>query len=80
VTTNSYAKFGVTVGMLILLAGVAEAIGKTNSYAIAWIADRNPCAAYKAGVTGSIPPKSDCLAPEPAQASPSAPNSAAKND
>ena len=31
-------------------------------------ADRNPCAAYKPGVTDSMPPKSDCFAPVPAQA------------
>jgi len=61
VTTKSFAKLGVTVGMLILLVGVAEGITKANSYAIAWIADRDPCAAFKAGITGSIPPKPDCF-------------------
>jgi len=68
VTSKSYAKLGVTVGMLILLVGAAEAITKANSYAIAWIADRDPCSAYRAGVTGNILPKSDCLAPAPVQA------------
>jgi hypothetical protein len=64
VTTKSYAKFAVTLGMLILFTGSAELIGKANSYAIAWIADRNPCAAYKAGITGDIPPGPDCFAPQ----------------
>lgn len=72
-TTKAYAKLGVTVGMIILFVGAAEAITKANSYAIGWIADRDPCASYKAGVTGSILPKSDCFGPVPVQAEKIAP-------
>ena len=44
--------------IFVLLVGflAAEGLHKANVYLIGWIADHNPCAAWDAGVTGSIPP------------------------
>jgi len=55
------AKLGLTVGLVVggALAGfVLNSIAVTG---IAWIADREPCAALRAGVTGSVRPSDDCL-------------------
>jgi hypothetical protein len=41
---------------LIFLVGVASLVQWGHGHVISWIADRNPDAAYNAGVTGSKPP------------------------
>jgi hypothetical protein len=68
VRMRTAGKFGVTIGVVILLVAIGDVVAFGNKYAIRWIADRDPCAAYKAGVTGSIPPKSDCFATVQVQA------------
>lgn len=44
---------GYFIAGLIFLVGVASGIQWIHGQAICWIADRNPDAAYRAGVTGS---------------------------
>lgn len=41
---------------LVFLVGIASGIQWVHGRAIGWIADRNPDAAFRAGVTGSVPP------------------------
>ena len=60
VTIGAIWKFALTVGMLILFIGLGDVVAFMNYHAVGWIADRNPCAAFKAGVIGSIPPPPDC--------------------
>jgi hypothetical protein len=59
-TTRTSMKVGGILGMLILFFTIAEAISAGDRYAIRWIADRNPCASFKAGITGNIPPPQGC--------------------
>jgi hypothetical protein len=61
VKMKAAAKFAVTVGMLILFTGLAELVFVVSPHAIAWIADRDPCASLRAGITGSVPPPQDCF-------------------
>lgn len=55
------AKMGLTV---VLVVGTALAGYFLNAVAvrsITWIADRNPCAAFHAGVTGTVRPSDECM-------------------
>lgn len=60
VAVSASTKIGAMIGMSILFLAIAEAISAGDRYAIRWIADRNPCASFKAGITGSIPPPQGC--------------------
>ncbi len=53
------ARIATTIGVLIAMPLITTLIYTANGYAIGWIADRDPCAAFAAGVTGSKPPE-DC--------------------
>jgi hypothetical protein len=53
-------KLGVTVGILILYTGLAELVFIGGPNVIARIADRNPCASARAGITGDVPPPPGC--------------------
>ena len=48
-------KATVLATVLVMFAAWVMHVGSV--WAIGWVADHNPCAAYKAGVTGSIPPE-----------------------
>jgi len=60
VQMRTITKLLLTVGLLILLLALAQLLTTGESAAVAWVADRNPCAALDAGVTGSRPPL-NCL-------------------
>lgn len=50
-----------TIGLVVGTPFAATLLSFTAGRGISWIADRNPCAALRAGVTGSKPPsKEDC--------------------
>ena len=55
------AKFGLTVGVIIGTALVGLVLNAIAVTGITWIADRDPCAAFRAGVTGSVRPSDECL-------------------
>jgi hypothetical protein len=48
--------FFITLVLVVAFVASGELLNWVNGKAIGWIADRNPDAAYAAGVTGSIPP------------------------
>lgn len=50
------AKLLTSFGMMVGLPLIAWLIFHTMAYGIGWIADTDPCAAFEAGVTGTIPP------------------------
>ena len=50
------ASFFITLVLVVAFVASGELLNWGNGKAIGWIADRNPDAAYAAGVTGSIPP------------------------
>ena len=62
VSMRAVTKLLITVAMLIALLGVAQLIAMGEIWAVAWVADRDPCAAAAAGVTGSHPP-TNCVDP-----------------
>ncbi len=49
-------KIGLTLILLIGGAVVVTAAQWLASHIITWIADMNPCAAWRVGIAGSIPP------------------------
>ena len=55
------AKFGLTVGVVIGTALAGLVLNWIVVRGIVWIADRDPCAAFRAGVTGSVRPSDECL-------------------
>jgi hypothetical protein len=54
--TPKITSFFITLFLVVLFVVSGEFVSWINGKAIGWIADRNPDAAYSAGVTGSIPP------------------------
>jgi hypothetical protein len=50
------AKIFSSLAVLVLLPLVASLVYHGVAWGIGWIADRDPCAAFSAGVTGSKPP------------------------
>jgi len=54
-------KFGLTVGVVIGTALAGLVLNGIAVRGIVWIADREPCAAFRAGVTGSVRPSDECL-------------------
>jgi hypothetical protein len=57
--TSTRQKFFGTLVVVILLPLVAQIVYSGITFGIGWIADQNPCAAYRVGVIGSIVP-TDC--------------------
>jgi hypothetical protein len=58
------AKIALTLVLVVGTAVAGTALQKASVWAIGWIADRDPCAALRAGVTGSKPPwEADCPSP-----------------
>jgi hypothetical protein len=55
------AKIALTVVLVIGSEVAADALGFAAGYTIGWIADRDPCAALHAGVTGSVIPSDECF-------------------
>lgn len=53
---STRAKILSSIAVLILLPLGAYLVYHGVAYGIGWIADRDPCAAFLAGVTGSKPP------------------------
>jgi hypothetical protein len=53
-------RLGWTVGILVLFIVLAELTFIGDAKLVAFIADRNPCAAFRAGVTGDVPLPRDC--------------------
>lgn len=60
VILSSGWRLALTIGMLVLFVGIGDGIYFADYHLVGWIADLNPCAAFKAGVIGSIPPPPDC--------------------
>ena len=54
--TSRQAVLGYFLAGVIFLPGCASVIQWAHGRVISWAADRNPCAAFNAGVTGSKPP------------------------
>lgn len=50
------AKVSSSIAVIVLLPLAAYLIYHGVTWGIGWIADRDPCAAFSAGVTGSKPP------------------------
>ena len=50
------AKVSSSIAVIVLLPLAAYLIYHGVAWGIGWIADRDPCAAFSAGVTGSKPP------------------------
>jgi hypothetical protein len=60
-SSDSYGrKFGKSVGAVIGCTLVALVLSWLITSGIGWAADHDPCASFKAGVTGGIPPSSSC--------------------
>src|SRR5262245_36959658 len=55
------AKIGLTVALVIGGALAGFFLNAIATKGITLIADREPCAAFRAGVTGSVRPSDDCL-------------------
>lgn len=51
----------LTLGLVVGSAVAGYVLNVAAVRGIGWIADRDPCAAFRAGVTGSVPPSEDCL-------------------
>ena len=56
VDASRMAKIGWSIAVVIALPLAAHLVFEGVAWGIGWIADRDPCAAFDAGVTGSIPP------------------------
>jgi hypothetical protein len=50
------AKMAFSLAVIVLLPLAAYVIYYSVGWGIGWVADRDPCAAFSAGVTGSKPP------------------------
>ena len=49
-------KLSVSVGLIVATSLAASVAYRGGVLMVGWIADHDPCAAYAAGVTGSMPP------------------------
>jgi hypothetical protein len=54
--TSRLAKMAFSLAVIVLLPLAAYVIYHSVGWGIGWVADRDPCAAFSAGVTGSKPP------------------------
>jgi len=52
---------GLTFVLVVGCAVAGWALDFAAARAITWTLDRNPCAAYRAGVTGSVRPSDECF-------------------
>ena len=53
------ARIIITVAILVAFPLISHFVHQGTAFCIGWVADRDPCAAFEAGVTGSKPPV-DC--------------------
>jgi hypothetical protein len=51
----------LTIGLVVGSGLAGDGLGIAAGRTISWVADRDPCAAFRAGVTGSVRPSDDCL-------------------
>jgi hypothetical protein len=49
-------KLAMSVGVLVGMPLIAWVVSAALGWGIGWMADRDPCAAFRAGVTGSVEP------------------------
>jgi hypothetical protein len=61
---NIALTLALVLGSALIGGGLFAVAGQS----ISWIADRNPCAAFHAGVTGTVRPSPDCFASGPGSA------------
>ena len=57
---SRFAKLLVTGAVLIAGYLLALAAAWITTQVVMWLADMNPCVSWRVGVTGSVPPPSDC--------------------
>lgn len=51
----------LTVGLVVGSGLAGDVLGAAAARTISWVADRDPCVAFRAGITGSVRPSEDCL-------------------